>query len=327
VHDAPVTGRFLAVCGLLAWHVRRAFGPLGRGARGNVPVQVLAAALLILALIPIVLPLVDPQPEDIVAQQLFDGTVTEPQGWVRLTGQLVPLRRSPTGERGAYGLLVDDDNNRLRAVVVQTDARPQAEALTMLTGHVAPAFVVFDEELPIEATVAGTPPQVVSNVLVELDPVAKPPRTIWWPLAIPPLVLALMLLIGARSGYPIFRTTTEVDVLANPLSPGERVPSAYGGRIGPNERSLADPGNALLLVRGGPTGSLLTAQPLPDDGQLAPPPVLIGGSWTSGKVGVVHTATETVPALLVRSELVDATFLFARRTERDRVAALVAVER
>jgi hypothetical protein len=30
---------------------------------------------------------------------------------------------------------------------------------------------------------------------------------------------------------------------------------------------------------------------------------------------------------VIRSELVDATFLFARRAERDRVAALISVER
>jgi hypothetical protein len=55
--------------------------------------------------------------------------------------------------------------------------------------------------------------------------------------------------------------------------------------------------------------------------------VLIGGSWTSGRIGAVHTVTETVPALEVRSELVDPTFLFARNTEHDRVAALVTVDR
>jgi hypothetical protein len=187
--------------------------------------------------------------------------------------------------------------------------------------------VAVEEELPTEATVAGTPPRIVPTAVVQLDPVPKQPREVWWPLAIPPLLLATVLIIGARAGYPIFRTTTEVDVLANPLAPGERVPSAYGGRIGPNERPLTDPGGALLLVRRGPNGSLLTAQPLADDGGLPPQPVLIGGSWTSGKIGVVHTTTETVPALMVRSELVDATFLFSRSAERDRVAALVAVDR
>jgi hypothetical protein len=148
-----------------------------------------------------------------------------------------------------------------------------------------------------------------------------------WPLSILPLLLAAMLVIGSRVGYPVFRTTSEIDVLTGPLGPGERLPAAYGGRIGPNVRDLADPGGALLLVRRGPKGNLLTAQPLADDGGVAPAPVTIGGSWTSGRIGYVYTVSETVAALLIRSELVDATFLFARRAERDRVAALITVER
>ena len=156
---------------------------------------------------------------------------------------------------------------------------------------------------------------------------AKPIRAVLWPLSILPLLLAAMLLVGVRAGYPVFRPATEIDVLTGPLGPGERLPAAYGGRIGPNVRELADPGGALLVVRRGPKGNLLTAQPLADDGGVAPAPVTIGGSWTSGRIGYVHTISETVAALLIRSELVDATFLFARRAERDRVAALVSVER
>ena len=152
-------------------------------------------------------------------------------------------------------------------------------------------------------------------------------RVIHWPLSILPILLAAVLLVGARAGYPVFRPTTEVDVLTAPLGPGERVPAAYGGRVGSNVHDLADPGAALLLVRRGANGNFLTAQPLADGGSVAPPPVTIGGSWTSGRVGYVHTVTETVPALVVRSELVDATFLFARTTERDRVGALIAVDR
>jgi hypothetical protein len=167
----------------------------------------------------------------------------------------------------------------------------------------------------------------VPDRLLELDPTPKPVRVVLWPLSILPLLLAAMLVIGSRVGYPVFRTTSEIDVLTGPLGPGERLPAAYGGRIGPNVRALADPGGALLLVRRGPKGNLLTAQPLADDGGVAPAPVTIGGSWTSGRIGYVYTVSETVAALLIRSELVDATFLFARRAERDRVAALITVER
>jgi hypothetical protein len=74
-------------------------------------------------------------------------------------------------------------------------------------------------------------------------------------------------------------------------------------------------------------GNVLTAQPLPDGGGPAPSPVPIGGGWTSGQVGEVYTIRETLPALRVRAENVDATFLFPKRGERDRVAALVAVDR
>ena len=116
-------------------------------------------------------------------------------------------------------------------------------------------------------------------------------------------------------------------MLASPLSPGERIPSAYGGRIGDNRADLAEPAGVLLLVRRGERGNLLTAQPLTEGGGPAPAPVTIGGSWTNGAIGTVLTVRETVAALHVRSELVDAIFLFARMAERDRVAALVAVDR
>ena len=318
--------RIRAICGWLAWLVRRPFGALGRGRYAWLPPTLLAAILLAGAAVPIVAPLLDPQPQDVTVQELFDDAVTEPNGWVRLTGRLVPLQESPTGLRGRYALLVDE-TNPLRAVVVEVDTRPEPAERAQLTGTVTDTGAIVEEELPIEATVAGTPPRVVPDHTVVLDEVPKPPRESLWFLAVPPTLLALVLLIGARSGYPIFEPTTEVSTLTSPLAAGERVPTAYGGRIGTNERTLTDPGGALLLVRGGPSGNLLTAQPLADDGGVAPQPVLIGGAWTTGRIGILHTVSESVPALVVRSELVDATFLFAKSSERDRVAALVAVER
>ena len=286
----------------------------------------IALILLGAAALPIVAPLVDPQPEHVTVQQVFDGSTTNPEGWIRLRGRVVTLRQSPIGERGSFALLLDADNP-LRAIVVRSGARlPEADVAT-LTGLLSPATVTVEEELPLEARMAGTPPRIVPDRIVGLDPVAKPERSIPWLLAIPPVVLAGVILLGVGAGYPVFRATTEIDVLTGPLAVGERVPTAYGGRIGPNQRPMTDPGGALLLVRRGPNGNFLTAQPLADGGGVAPAPVLIGGSWTSGRIGAVHTVTETVPALQVRSELVDATFLFARNTERDRVAALVTVER
>jgi hypothetical protein len=331
VHDAPVTGRLQAACGWLAWQVGRPFRRGGgRGFARNAVIGV-AVLLVVLAVVPLVLPLFAAQPTDAEVDQIMAGEVTEPGTWVRLHGRIFPLTDTPTGQDGSYGLLVDEANT-LRSIVVRSaagfaDTPPSDVVVTPVTGRLLAVGTSVEEELPIEATVAGTPPRIVADRVLELDPLAAEERAVWWPLSILPALLAIALVVGVRSGYPIFRPSKVVDVLASPLGPGERLPAAYGGQVGPNVRDLAEPGAALLLVRRGPRGNLLTAQPLSEDGGVAPAPVTIGGSWTSGRVGDVHTVMESVPALVVRSELVNATFLFARTAERDRVAALVAVDR
>lgn len=324
-------GRLLAICGWLAWQAGRPFrrGNPGRDTR---PAAIgLAVALLVLAALPIVIPQLGAQPTDAVVEEIFQGVVAEPDTWVRLRGRVFPLTDSPTGQDGNFALLVDDVNT-LRAIVVQSEAPfesvpPEDVRSVAITGRLRALGTSVEEELPIEATVAGTPPRVVPDRVLALDPAITAERAVWWPLSILPALLGILLLVGARIGYPIFRRSSVVDVLAAPLGPGERLPAAFGGDVGPNRRPLADPGAALLLVRRGPRGNLLTAQPLSEDGGVAPAPVTIGGSWTSGRIGDVYTVRETVPALVVRSELVNATFLFSRTAERDRVAALVAVER
>ena len=318
-------GRVLAICGWVAWQTRRIFDGTRLSRASAVLAPALAGALLLLAAMPIVPAFFVPQPDDVTVQQIFDGTITRSDGWVRLRGRLTPLLESPTGLAGSYALLIDAVNP-LRGVVVESTGEIEAQESAMLTGTLTPRGVIVREELPIEATVAGSPPRAVPDRVVLLDAIPTPPRSVPWLLAIPPILLAAILFIGARVGYPIFRSASDIDVLATPLSPGERIPSAYGGRIGENRADLAEPAGVLLLVRRGSRGNLLTAQPLTDEGP-APSPVTIGGSWTSGIIGTVHTVRETVAALRVRSELVDATFLFARMAERDRVAALVAVER
>lgn len=321
-------GRFLALCGWLAWQVGRRLGaiPLPRSVTKRHVANAAGLALLLLALVPIVLPNFDPQPESVTVQQVLDGQVAAGT-WVRLAGSAVAIDGTPTGVEGSYALLADRANP-LRSIVVQGDVRTAIDSPDNITGRLEVATVVIDvETLPIEATVAGTPPTIVTDKILTLDAVPKGFRASLWPLALPPVVLGLMLLVGARVGYPIFRETFEVDVLSAPLGPGERLPSAFGGRVGPNERDLGDPGAALLLVRRGPKGNVLTAQPLNDAGGPPPAPVPIGGGWTAGRTGYVHTITESVPALTIKSEEVDATFLFASPRERDRVAALVGTAR
>jgi hypothetical protein len=318
-------GRLLASCQWLAWQSRRPFR------RGPAPLRraaplVVAALLVVIAALPIVIPMFDAQPEDVTIADIAAGAVDEPNGWVRLRGELVRLEKSPTNNRGEFSIFVDATDN-LDAIILRGPNAQEAES-TMVTGHLKGKLVTIEpEDIPLAATVFGAPPEVISSLIVSLDDAPKPVRSTWWPLSILPLIVAGALVLGAGRQYPVFRPTAEVDVLSTPLAPGERLAGVWGGRLGPNERELADPGAVLFVVRPGQMGNVLTAQPLPDGGGPAPSPVAIGGGWTSGKVGEVYTIRETLPALQVRADDVDATFLFPKRGERDRVAALVAVDR
>ena len=306
-------------------HVRRAFGGPLSVLRPWAPL-VVAALLLVLAATPLIVPVLQAQPEDVTIQKIIDNAVTEPTGWVRLRGKVVPLAESPTGEPGRYGVFVDATDT-LQAIVVRSDGPTPHAASTAITGHVTGANVAVEGDLPHEATVFGAPPVVVPHLIVQLDEAALPERVTWWPLSILPLLLAVALVVGAWAGYPVFRPTSEVDVVSSPLAPGERVPTAFAGRLGPSVRDLIDPGAALIVVRPGPDGNVLTAQPLSDDDRPAPQPVRIGGGWSRGRIGWVYTVSEAVPALRLRAKDIDATLLFAKTGERDRVAGLVAVDR
>lgn len=318
--------RVAAACGWLVWKLEGALGAIRVPSRWRRwVVGGLALVLLIGGAVPLVAAAIDPQPQDATVVDVATGLIEHPEGWVRLRGRLVPLEQSPTGLRGDWGLLVDAADP-LSAIVVRgaEPIEPRAEA--MVTGHLALSSVTVAEELPIEATVAGTPPVVLADQVLELDPTPRPERSVLWPIVPLPWVIAVALGIGLLAGYPIFRRSHEIDVLARPMAPGERVPAAVAGRLGDHSYPLAEPAEALILCRRGPRGGILTAQVLDREGP-APQPVQIGGGWTTGRVGHVYTAGERLPALAVRSERVDAIIMFARVAERDRAAALVTVER
>ena len=128
-------GRILAICGWLAMQVRRPFrGPL-RAVRPWAPL-VVAALLIVVAGLPIIVPMFDPQPQDVTVEEIAGGAVTEPNGWVRLQAHvLMPLDDSPTGAPGRYGILVDETDT-LQAIVVRSDRRiSPITTPTAVTGH------------------------------------------------------------------------------------------------------------------------------------------------------------------------------------------------
>ena len=211
------------------------------------------------------------RPADPRRRRLRADRVGSPPGTGRAADGVAHRRARPlwaARRRGRYA--------RRRSSSVRTGRSPRADS-TAITGHLTGAIVAVEEDLPLEATVFGAPPAIVPHLVVQLDEAALPERVTWWPLSILPVLLAVALIVGAWAGYPVFRPTSEVDVVSSPLAPGERVPAAFAGRLGPTVRDLSDPGAALIVVRPGPAGNVLTAQPLPDDDRPAPPPVPIGG--------------------------------------------------
>ncbi len=223
---------------------------------------------------------------------------------------------------------------RRRGRYAPGDRRPfrradPACASTPITGHLAGAIVAVEEDLPLEATVFGAPPAIVPNLVVQLDAAALPERVVLWPLSILPLLLAVVLVIGAVVGYPVFRPTSEVDVVSSPA----RARRAGPGRLraaASARRSAISPTRAapLIVVRPGPKR------------QRAHRPAAVGRrtaprrrrcrsavAGRRGRIGWVYTVSEAVPALRLRAESIDATLLFAKTGERDRVAGLIAVDR
>ena len=237
-------GHVLAICGWMAWQTRRLFD----GTR-------LSGASTMLA--PIASPSCSscspPFPcccrssthsrEDVAVQQIFDGTVSHPDGWVRLQRPHLPV--AGIAHRRGRHLRTPHRRGEPPARRRRRE-RGRARAAGQRDHHRHPPRARGGElsrRLPIEATVAGTPPRRRRpDRRARRCRQAGAATVVPWPLAILPILLAAMLLIGARVGYPIFRPAADIDVLASPLAPGERLPSAYGGRIGPNEASLGRAG-------------------------------------------------------------------------------------
>lgn len=287
-------------------------------------VGALALGLGLVAMLPFLTSLVAPQPDDLSVAAVGAGMETHPERWVRISGRVVPLNERPNPRPQEYGLLVDADDP-LDAIVVRSPSRIQAAENTMLTGHIIDDLVFVDEELPIEATVFGTPPVIVPDRLVQLDAEPQPPHETFWPMVIIPALLAAALGIGLAAGYPLFRTSRETNVLASPLLPGERIPTAVAGKVLSQQIEMLNPANGLMVVRPGPRGGILGLQLLNPQGP-APPPVQVNDGASTGRLGYVYTINETLPSLALRSERLDAILMFAKVSERDRVAALVELE-
>ena len=279
--------------------------------------------LIVAALIPIFASFGGSHPQELNISEILAGKVSRSDGWVRVPGTIEPLPGIPSEIEGSFYLLHDAKDPSL-AMVLRADSRLQ-HFPDVPTGHLEVIAVQVPGYVSATDPAADSKRRVIPGQLLALDTTPAPQASIAWPLVLLPLLLAGILFAGNRFGYPLYEETREVDVLATPLAPGERLPVVVAGRVGEHRVPLDDPMEGLLLVSAGARGPELAIQLLLGAGNYVAPVVV--GDWTAGTVGYVHTLRERVAAMAMQAEQIDAILMFATIAERDRAAGRVSIRR
>jgi hypothetical protein len=317
--------RVLLIFGFVASIVERALRFLpGRFLPGH-RTWIVVGLLVVAAMIPIIASFGGSYPQEINVSEILAGKVSRADQWVRVPGRIEALSDVESQIEGSF-YLVHDAKDPSLSLLLRSDTRLE-RLPDVPTGHLEVVAVELPGYASATDPTAGTKRRVIPDRLLALDLTPTPSRaSIAWPLVLLLLLLAGILFVGNRFGYPLYEETREVDVLARPLAPGERLPVVIGGRVGDQRVPLHNPVEGLLLVSAGARGPELAVQLLLGGGgqHAAPVPV---GEWTAGTVGYVHTLREHVAALALQAEQIDAILMFATIAERDRAAGRVSIRR
>jgi hypothetical protein len=179
------------------------------GRRGRWAPAAAVVGLVVLSLIPVLIVGSTAQPADISFQDLQADRIPARTTWFRMTGDLRPV---PDPTQAIYTL--HDLRNDVLAVTVVADA-PLPTGPTQVTG-------VISGVIPVDGTFAT----------IRADVPAEPARHDPWLLFAIPALLAIPLLIGMRTGYPVVRRDPPARTHGAPLAPGESLPALWSGWIG-----------------------------------------------------------------------------------------------
>jgi hypothetical protein len=171
----------------------------------------------------------------------------------------------------------------------------------MVTGRVSPRRAETGNVGSIDADIPAVPP------------VDEP---IW--LYLTPAVLAIVLAIGLRLGYPIVRRDPANGPPAAPLAPGASLPGDWSGRIG-----------GVLVARDQPLACSIAVAPVADLPDLAD--ITIAEPDGARTVRIRHAASlkrvrlsriaGSRPGLDIHAATADVLLSFRDRTERERFLA------
>jgi hypothetical protein len=278
VFDLPV-----AAAGRLGAAIAR------RGRRAEAAVLL---ALVTLSLIPVLIVGSTRQPTEISFSDLRANRLPAATSWLRLEGDLRTLSSA-----GPNTYTLHDLGNDALSVVVLAPA-PLATGHTQVTGRLTGTTLVADGFATIEA-----------------DLPAEPARHDPWLLFSIPVLLALLLLLAIRLGYPVVRRDPPARSRAHPLGSGDRLSARWSGWIGNEQVPLAEMRPCTIEVAPDVDVCLLT---ITDGGAVrrvstrrASPKQRLRLCWTGA----------TRPALQVHAPSADLVVSLEAAADRDRLAA------
>lgn len=283
--------RGLALAGWLTHSVRRAASGRPRAA-GSVVV-----VLLVLTVVPIFLVASTPRPTDLSFEDMRLERIPAMTSWGRLEGE---LHRTKSAFGGLYELH-DTADPRLYVIVITDADLPDGHA--MVTGRVSPRRALTGNVGSIEADVPAVPP------------VDEP---IW--LYLTPAVIAIVIAVGMRVGYPVVRGDRRSEFFVAQVADGEPMRVDWSGRIGREvvERADARPGTVTITAAADAT-------------QMDDLTIIDDVASTARTTRLRHHAavrevrlcrvTRTDPGLELHPAAADIVLTFPDRAERDRLVA------
>jgi hypothetical protein len=191
----------------------RTYAAVSRGGRASRGTHLLIMALFAVTVIWVFIIGLTPTPMDISFADFRAGHYQSRESWLRLTGDLEP---SDVTTQGYIAYVLRDTADPSLAVTILTPT-------PLPTGHI---------------DVTGQPlggvraPDTFEAVYADVP--AEPARHDPWLLVALPALIALVLTLGARVGYPVMRSESRAG-RGSPLAPGETLAACWSGQIGSDE--------------------------------------------------------------------------------------------
>ncbi|HEY8818070.1 MAG TPA: hypothetical protein VIM25_04550 [Candidatus Limnocylindrales bacterium] len=251
----------------------------------------IVAGLLLLSAIPIAFVGSSPRPTDLTFDDVRQDHIPAMTSWVRLEGEL-----RQTGAGGSLYELHDSHDDAMYVIVIAEGSLPLGH--TIVTGRISPRVATTGNVGTIEADVPAVP---------------RVDEPIW--LYLTPGVIAILIAIGIRAGYPVIRRERGSGDRSRRLAPGESLAVRWSGRIGSESvaRFAPKPGTLEIATEPDLAYLSLTTGDVPRTIRMRRP--------ASAQHVRLCRVTGREAGLEVHGQNADLVFAFDDRAARDRLAA------